>query len=291
LLILEHTIGFVFVVFNAFGLMAFRPKKKKETDLYIPIVAGLILCLPLIPFLFRIFAHPTYFSQWWAPFSWSKIFFYFTDLFSPVLKNITNAPTNFYHQIIHNDVINVGFILFALTPALIALIMIIRSNIDSKRINKYFLSVFMAVFLTILIASIAGKIIFLTKYLTELYPILILMAAIGWAQMNSRNSKIMLATIYIFMSLFYIIVSHTSAIRLTREEGQRLPIVAMEEMNIQKNDKILFLYYPKKHFKKYYDDSKYIAYSIDKYNFPYIYEKGTTYDAFKSGHELYKVFF
>ena len=94
------------------------------------------------------------------------------------------------------------------------------------------------------------------------------MAAIGWAQMNSKSSKVMLATIYIFMSLFYIIVSHTSAVKLTRTEGQRLPIVAMQEMNIQKNDKILFLFYPKKHFLKYYNDSDYVAYSIDKYNFP-----------------------
>ncbi|MBR5305084.1 MAG: glycosyltransferase family 39 protein [Candidatus Gastranaerophilales bacterium] len=291
LLILEHTIGFVFVIFNIFGLIAFRPKKKKDTDLFKPIVAGLCLCLPLIPFLFRIFAHPTYFSQWWAPFSWSKICFYFTDLFSPVLKNITNSPSSFYNQIIHNDVINIGFIMFALVPVLIALIMIIRSNIDTKRINKYFLCVFFATFLTILITSIAGKIVFLTKYLTELYPILILMFAIGWAQLNSKSTKIMLATIYIFMSLFYIIVSHTSAIRLTRNEGQRLPIIAMEEMNIQKNDRILFLFYPKTHFKKYYDDSKYLAYSINKYNFPEVLNNGTTYDAFKKGHELYKVFF
>ena len=93
------------------------------------------------------------------------------------------------------------------------------------------------------------------------------------------------------MSLFYIIVSHTSAIRLTRNEGQRLPIIAMEEMNIQKNDRILFLFYPKTHFKKYYDDSKYLAYSINKYNFPEVLNNGTTYDAFKKGHELYKVFF
>ncbi|MBQ7287010.1 MAG: glycosyltransferase family 39 protein [Candidatus Gastranaerophilales bacterium] len=291
LLIFTHTIGFVYVIFNVFGLMAFRPKKKKETDLYIPIVAGLILSLPLIPFLFRIFAHPTYFSQWWAPFSWSKIFFYFTDLFSPVLKNITNAPASFYHQIIHNDVINIGFIMFALVPAGIALLMIIRSNIDSKRINKYFLSVFFATFLTVLMASIAGKLIFLTKYLIELYPILILMFAIGWAQMNSRNSKIMLATVYIFMTMFYILFARVSAVKLIRNEGHRLPIVAMQEMNIQKNDKILFLYYPKKYFLKYYNDSDYVAYSIDKYNFATVLNKGTTYDAYKEGHKLYKVFF
>ena len=293
LLIFEHTIGFVYVIFNAFGLIAFRQKSKKKSndDFYKPVIAGLILCLPIIPFLFRIFAHPTYFSQWWAPFNWSKIFFYFTDLFSPVLKNITNSPVSFYHQIIKNDVINIGFVLFALIPAAICLILIIKSNIDAKRINKYFLAVFCATFLTVLIASLSGKIIFLTKYLTELYPILILMSAIGWAQLYSKNTRITLATIYIFMSLFYIIVSHTSAIKLTREEGQRLPILAMQEMSIEKNDKILFLFYPKTHFTKYYDQEKYIATSIDKYNFPYVFENGDTYKAFKEGHESYRVFF
>lgn len=295
LLILEHTIGFVYVLFNAFGLMAFRQKqkgkKKGGDDFYIPIIAGLILCIPMIPFLFRIFAHPVYFSQWWSPFNWSKICFYFTDLFSPVLKNITSAPMNFYNQIINNNAINIGFIIFAIIPALIAIVMIIRSNIDSKRINKYMLAVFMATFLTVLIAAIAGKIVFLTKYLTELYPILILMCAIGWSQLNSQNHRVMFATIYVFMTLFFIVVSHTSAIRLVRQEGQRLPVVAMQNLDIKKNDKILFLYYPPTHFSKYLNLKNNIAFSIDKYNFPYVMNMGTTYDAYKTGYEDYRVFF
>jgi len=293
LLIFEHTIGFIFVIFNAFGLMAFSQpkKKKKDNDIYIPVVSGLILCLPLVPFLFRIFAHPTYFSQWWAPFNWSKICFYFTDLFSPVLKNITNSPVNFYNQIISNDNIHIGFVLFALVPSVIALYLIIKSNIDSKRINKYLLSVFLATFLTVLIAAICGKIVFLTKYLSELYPILILMAAIGWSQINSENKKIMLSTIYIFMTLFFIIVSHTSPIRLLRDEGQRLPMVALDEMNSKNNDKIIFIYYPKTHFERYYNNKKYIAYSVDKYNFPYLLDMTNTYDAFKTGYQDYRVFF
>ena len=294
LLILEHTIGFVYVIFNIFGLLAFKQKKKKKKegdDFLIPVIAGLVLCLPLIPFLFRIFAHPTYFSQWWAPFNWSKICFYFTDLFSPVLKNITNSPVNFYNQIISNNSINIGFVMFALIPSLIALILIIKSNIDSKRINKYLLSVFLATFLTVLIAAIAGKIIFLTKYLTELYPILILMASIGWVQLNSQSHRIMSATVYIFLTLFFIIVSHTSAIRLVRAEGQNLPVAAMKEMGLQKQDKILFLFYPPGYFSKYLNLKDYTAYSMDKYNFPYILKKGTTYDAFKNGYSDYRVFF
>ena len=294
LLILEHTIGFVYVVFNIFGLLAFRQKKKKKKDgddFFIPIVAGLILCLPIIPFLFRIFAHPTYFSQWWAPFSWSKICFYFTDLFSPVLKNITNSPVSFYNQIINNNTINIGFTVFALIPALICFVLIIKSNIDSKKINKYLLSVFVAVFLTVLIASIAGKIIFLTKYLTELYPILILMTAIGWAQLNSQSNRVITATVYVFLTLFFIVVSHTSAIRLTRTEGQRLPVVAMQDMGLKKQDRILFLFYPTSHFSKYLNVQNYVTYSFNKYNFSDILEKGSTYDAFKNGYEDYRVFF
>lgn len=214
LLILYHTIGFVFVLFNIFGLIAFRPRKKKEVDLYMPLVAGLILCLPLIPFIFRIFAHPTYISQWWSPFNWSNIFFFFTDFFSPVLKNITTLPTNFYHQLFKEDSINIGFLMFALVPSIIALVMIIKSNIESKRINKYFLSVFLATFLTILIAAIVGKLAFLNKFLIELYPIAILMASIGWAQLNSKNNRIALATIYVFMTFFFVLVSHLTKVQL-----------------------------------------------------------------------------
>lgn len=294
LLILEHTIGFVYVIFNVFGLIAFRQrakKKKDEDSFYMPIIAGLILCLPMIPFLFRIFAHPTYFSQWWAPFNWSKLCFYVTDLFSPILKNITNTPHNFYSQIISNNQINIGFVLFALIPAIVALFLIIKSQIESKRINKYLLAVFLATFLTVLIASIAGKIVFLTKYLTELYPILILFAAIGWAQLNHQSHKIILATIYIFMSLFFIVVSHTSAIRLVRNEGQNLPIVALHNLDIKKQDRIIFMYYPKTHFTRYYNDSDYVAYSIDKYNFSNVLDNGTPYEAFLDGYNKYRVFF
>lgn len=217
LLILEHTIGLVYVIFNTFGLLAFKQKQKKAKngdDIYVSIIAGLILCLPLIPFIFRIFLHPNYFSQWWAPFNWSNVWFYLTDLFSPVLKNITTTPVNFYNQIINNDNINFGFIFFAIIPSLIALYCIVKSNIEAKRINKYFLAVFSAVFLTVLIVAIASKIVFLTKYLVELYPILILMASIGFNGLNSKNQKITLATIYVFLSLFFMLVSNLTNVAL-----------------------------------------------------------------------------
>ncbi len=218
LLILEHTISVIYIIFNTFALIAFKQKHKKknkeEDNFLIPILSGLILCLPLIPFLFRMFAHPTYISQWWSPFDWSKIFFYFTDIFSPVLRNITVSPTSFHNQIIINNNINAGFIIFALICAGIMVGLIIRAATESKRIDKYLLCTCLSTFLTLLITAIIGKMDFITKYYIELYPALILLSAIGWAKLNSSNTRIMLLTIYVFLTLFYIVVTQISSIKL-----------------------------------------------------------------------------
>ncbi len=251
LLIFEHTIGFVFVVFDVCALLVFMQRKKKENNLFNNILAIIILSLPLVPFLFNLFAHPRYFSQWWAPFSWSKLLFYFTDLFSPVLKNITNAPPSFLNQIFDNAGANLGFIIFALIPSFICIGLVIKAFDNGRRVNWYLLSVFCAVYLTVLIASLFGKIIFLTKYLIELYPILILLVAVGWAGMKLRGLKIALATIFAVLTLFYIVASNASPVKLVRKEGQRLVVSALCDMNIKSTDRVLYLYYPPQRFEKY----------------------------------------
>ena len=292
LLIFEHTIGFVFVIFNTCALIAFMERKRKENSFANNIIAVIILCLPLVPFLYGLFAHPKYFSQWWAPFSWSKLLFYFTDLFSPVLKNISNAPPSFLQQIFDNASLNIGFIIFALVPTFICIGLLIKAFQNGRRVNLYLLTLFSATFLAVLIAALFGKIIFLTKYLIELYPILILLVAVGWASMQLRGFKITLATVFSVLTLFYIIVSYTSPVRLVREEGQRLVVSALCDMGIKKNDRVLYLYYPPSRFEKYTKESNLFFYanSIDKYNFPlYVYPgESSTYDAFKRGKALYR---
>ena len=279
LLIFEHTIGFVFVIFNTCALIAFMERKRKENSFANNIIAVIVLCLPLIPFLYGLFAHPKYFSQWWAPFSWSKLLFYFTDLFSPVLKNISNAPPSFLRQIFDNASLNIGFIIFALVPTIICIGLLIKAFQNGRRVNLYLLTVFAATFLTVLIAALFGKIIFLTKYLIELYPILILLVAVT------------LATVFCVLTLFYIVVSYTSPVRLVREEGQRLVVSALCDMNIKKNDRVLYLYYPPSRFEKYTkeDNLFFYANSIDKYNFPFHMSPGEsdTYEAYKNGKALY----
>lgn len=292
LLIFEHTIGFVFVLFNVCALIAFMQRKKKENNLFNNIIAIVILSLPLVPFLFNLFAHPRYFSQWWAPFSWSKLLFYFTDLFSPVLKNISNAPPSFLNEIFSNAALNFGFIIFALVPTVICIAFIVKAFENGRRVNYYLLTLFAATFLTVLVAALFGKIIFLTKYLIELYPILILLVAVGWSTMKLKGLKISLATIFSVLTLFYIVVSYTSPVRLTRLEGQRLAVSALKDMGIKNTDRVLYLYYPPSRFEKYTKENNLFFYanSIDKYNFPYIVYPGAsdTYEAYKRGKELYR---
>ncbi len=291
LLVFEHTIGFVFVLFNSCAIIAFMQRKKKENNLVNNIVAGFILCLPLVPFLYGLFAHPKYFSQWWAPFSWSKLLFYFTDLFSPVLKNISNAPPSFLEQIFSNASVNIGFIIFALVPSFMCLALAIKAFQNGRRVNWYLFTVFVATFLTVLIAALFGKLIFLTKYLIELYPLLILLVAVGWSTMQLRPLRICLATIFAVITLFYIIVSYTSPVRLVRMEGQQLPITILADLSVKKNDRVLYLYYPPSRFEKYVKENKLFFYanSIDKYNFPYVIYpfESDTYEAYKHGKRLY----
>ena len=127
--------------------------------------------------------------------------------------------------------------------------------------------------LTVLIAAVAGKIVFTTKYLIEIVPLVTLLAADGFSSFKSKGFKIAIGTIFIVLNLFYFTVSNTSAVRLVREEGQRLPVHALSHMDIKKNDKIIFLYYPKEWYFKYVDfnnpenEPYKTAASINKYNY------------------------
>ena len=110
--------------------------------------------------------------------------------------------------------------------------------------------------------------------------------------MQLKPLKICLATIFAVITLFYIVVSYTSPVRLVREEGQRLPIKVLADLGVKKNDRVLYLYYPPSRFEKYVkeDNLFFYANSIDKYNFPYIVYplRSDTYEAFKDGKRLYR---
>ncbi len=274
LLILTHTIGFVFVVFSTAAIMTFAVSKKDKGNFALYSILGVVLlALPFVPMIVNILVKGSYFSQWWAPFNYSRTLFTITDIFSPFLCDTFHVYNTFADAFYKNNIVNLGFLVFAVIPALIGILCFINGALNPKRMQGYLLCTVACTVLTVLIAAVAGKIVFTTKYLIEIVPLVTLLAADGFASFKSKGFKIAIGTLFIVLNMFYFTVSNTSAVRLVREEGQRLPVLALSHMDIKKNDKIIFLYYPKEWYFKYIDfnnpenEPYKTAASINKYNY------------------------
>lgn len=295
LVMLEHTIGFVFVFFSSIGVILFATKKTKFKKYFLTtLLISLIVFIPVGIFLYNVMFNQQNFSQWWAPFSFAKMGFFFTDLFSPYLVNITNAPPSFFQMAYDGVNFNFGFILFALVPLAMAVICMLRSIFIMDKNIKYFLLTVMGVYFTVFAASCFGKIVFLTKYMTEIYPALILLFVLGLASFKNKGFKISFTTIYVVISLFFILVSEYSPVKLIRTEGQNLPVIALNSYKRTDSDRVVFLYYPKERFKKYSNEisvSPSVSH-ISKYDFLMINnENEKMQNVMKTGKETYKSIF
>lgn len=261
LIIFTHTIGFVFVIFNlifmSFWLAKINEKHKKP----IIIMWGslFLLSLTLFPLIFKIFTSHSY-AQWWGYFTLSKIGFLITDYFSPVLTNLVNAPDNFFYNF------TLGFIIFAILPSLIAIAGMVKAlkTKEYKTLGLFYVALaFVAV---LVIMSIFGKLVFITKYSVEIYPILIAIMGLGLLKFK-KVWRYFLIFSFCFLNLFYILAIPNSAPKMHRAEGHKIVAELLKNANLDPGDLILLNYYPKDRFEKYFDFSKYNVISINKNNF------------------------
>lgn len=270
LIIITHTIGFIFVLFNLIFISIFLSKNKKYKKIILIIWGTLFLAsLSFLPLFLKIFSTHSQ-SQWWGTFTFSKLGFLITDYFSPVLTNIVSSPDNFL------NVINFQFVIFAIIPSLIAISGIFKAlyNIkeEKKIIGSFTLchclfAVCTAYLLILLFAAMFGKLVFITKYSIEIYPTLILLMSYGLIQFN-KNWRYSLIFIFCFLNMFYIFTSPVSAPKIRRSEGHKIVANLLENAKLNKNDLILLTYYPPQRFKKYFDFSNYNTAYIHKGNYP-----------------------
>lgn len=281
LILFTHTIGFVFVFFNLIFLsINLYSRFRKIVQLMWLCICGSGLILS--PLVIKVFTTQS-FSQWWGHFSASKIGFLFTDYFSPVLTNLTNAPDNLFYM--------PKYAIYMFVPALIAVFCIIKALIKNK-INSQLFAVAFLTTLTLAIASICGKLVFITKYSIEIYPILIFLTCSGLTSISRKGWKISLIIIYTLLSLWFIIKAPYSAPKMRRAEGHKIVADLLSNAQIQKGDIILLQYYAQNRFSKYFDFSDYKVVVIDKGNFPNYLSKDYDYnDVLTDGKKLYKNIF
>lgn len=276
LVIFTHTIGFVFVVINLIFISLFLGKDGKyKKPIYAIWILIFLLSLIGLPLLLKILTTSSQ-SQFWGHFTLSRLGFLFTDYFSPVLTNIVSAPDNFFYDF------NFKFIVFALLPTIIAIAGIIKALVkDVKKETLFSINYFLAIvcfayIFVLVIAAITGKMVFVTKYSIEIYPILILLSCFGLLEFN-KNWRYVLIFLFCFLNLFYIFISPVGAPKIRRNEGHKLVAVLLKNAKLQKDDFILLNYYPQKRFEKYFDFSGYRVLSINKGNYQkYLDEKFNT---------------
>ena len=281
MIMFTHTIGFVFVLFNLIFLSINLFKQYKKTI----IITWSCLCiggLAMMPIVLKIFTTQS-FSQWWGSFSISRIGYLFTDYFSPVLTNLTNCPEFFRHDIL--------FIICAIIPSLIAIVLIIKSLIKNKT-NIGLFSIALLTTVVLAAAAILGKLVFITKYSIEIYPILIYLACSGLSDIENKKLRNIIIILYSTISIGYLIFHPTSAPKIRRAEGHKIMTDILTRMDLQKGDVVLLEYYPKQRFEKYFDFSDYKTVSINKGNFSKYITPETSYNqAYKNGKKIYKNYF
>lgn len=278
-ILFTHTIGFVYVFFNMLYVSKKLYKSFKKQIIFIW-GSVVVVILAILPLVIKILTEKT-FSQWWGHFTTSKVFFVFTDYFSPTLTNLTNSPDNFFYNP------TLEFVIFCIVPALIAFGLIIRALFRKENRELFYIA--MLTFTVLCAASISGKLVLLTKYSIEIYPILILLFALGASYIRIKTLKIGVLSIFFILSLGFIAGNPKAPQRIPRSEGHKIVGDILKNLNLKSGDYILFEYYAQDRFEKYFDFSKYNVLSINKGNFPeYLTQNGDYKKAYLSGHEFYK---
>ncbi len=295
-----HTLGIIFSVINITALLLllykenkFFKEKTKNLIIILKYISPFILVVLLIlPFLFTV-AFSQSLSQFWSNFSISKIIFCIIDYFSPIQTNIVNVPDTIFAYILKDGTINYIFLIFAILPSIIALISIYKGlRTNNITINYYFISAILF-FIFLIILSILGKIILITKYSCEIYPILILVFALGLISFRKKTIKVLLASIFITLNIFYLLTSSDSAPKRTRSEGHLAVIKLLENSRLKNKDFVLLTYYDKDKFERYLNkNTKYNFYSISKFNFNYfMFNNDNYYETINNGKTIYRNYF
>lgn len=290
LVIFTHTIGFVFVFCNFIFLFGYLKKENKISAKQIYILLGLttLAIVPFIPFLYKTLTG-SYISQFWSDFSITKLFFVLSDYSSPIQINLINTPIHVTTLLLKSSKLNTGYLIFAIVPIIISLICIIRAlfKVDTK-IRLVVLSGICTLF-AMIIASLTGKMVLITKYTTEIYPIFIILFAIGLYYIRPEYIKKALAVIFFGLTFAYILMSDFAPQKLDRPEGHKQVANLIRDSKLAPNDRILILYYDKDRFGKYLKSNDYIIDSVTKYNFQYKVIENPPFqiDVIKNGKEIF----
>ncbi len=228
LILFTHVIGGIYVFFN----LAYLLYKKKNYSLKIAGIVGFFAIITLIFGINIVKMIPS--SQWWGHFSHLNIMFMFSDFLSPILTNHVNTPAQFFY------IKNLYGYLMLVIPTVIGLFGLIKGYKEFKGLAWIAI---LTVFATAILAM-SGKIVFITKYVIEVLPILLLI-------LITSLSNIRLGTTFFTVILAFNLLSTASPYywsRLPKQEGHNLAATMINKAN---PETVVFTYYAPNRFERY----------------------------------------
>ena len=266
LILLTHVLGIIYVFFN----MVYVIYKKRDIDKK-AIVLILLCGIFAICSGFYILNHlPS--SQWWGHFSYTNILFLFSDFLSPVLTNHINAPSVFLYS--------KNLALWLTAPTVIGIVGIIAGI----KKNEELFGISLGVIIIMSLLAVNGKIVFVTKYATEILPILIILLANGFVRMK-KFGLFLCALFFAFHAAAFFTPNYVT--KTYRAEGHG---IVGELINARAPQNVIYTYYAPERFLRYINvNAK--TYSISKINrFEYVNNPAVIFDNIKKGETVSVVF-
>lgn len=282
LLLITHTISFVYVFFNLliFSILILKRHHHFKAKIFIAYTVLLTCFAPLIPFLINVLTRETL-SQNWGIFNLSKIAFVFIDYFTPIQTNITNSAINLITYFRTSNLTE--SIIFILLPISIATYFIYKAIKNKDLTLNSMLICSLLYFISLIVAATLGKLVLSTKYTVEIYPILILVFATGITTNFNKLSKT-LSVLYFAIVVTFILTNPNAPQQLTRPEGHKTPALLLKQAQITEDDYIISLYHQLYRFEKYLDFTPKNTIEIDKTNIAK-YLMGKEYSPFDLKHK------
>lgn len=273
LIVFTHVLGVIYVFFNTLYVLYKKYAQKRfSKKTIVTIFSALIICSIPIVYLGINILNQLPSSQWWGKFSYTNILFLFSDFFSPVLTNKVNAPPVFFY--------NKSLAIWLTIPTLITLYGIF---LGFKK-NKGIITVSFFTLCTLFVLAASGKIVFITKYATEVLPIFIIAAVCGFADYGKRG--LILLCLFVSFHIASFFTPHYVT-KIIRSEGHRLPCKVIEMNN---PDVCIFTYYAPDRFERYLNcgcEKKYIS-KINR--FDYVNKPAAILSDIKRGEKITVVF-
>ena len=276
-LLYTHSISFIFVFFEflIFGLYFALKKKNSFKPLFLSGFFTIILYSPYL--YFRFFklvsagiSNPGITTQWWSKFTFSKILFAFGDTFSPFLLGNINPPDNYLDFMFKSPAFAVLFSFLVIIPVIIGLYGLISSVIKQKEPNLLLFLLCFCFISVFTIASMMGKVVYISRYLIEITPIFILLFSYGLVNTKNKFLSGSFISLFIIINLFCLFLCPMSAVKTKKASAFKLPADVINKYNITANDRFIFIGYKKLFLNKYLKaNSPDFSYHLENWNLNY----------------------